>query len=163
MNQQIARLLNRAQHPAQGAIYQTTTQDVGYYAISAARTCLNLYLVSLRLPSSSRFGDLLPIISYLRASQGRRAVKIPTVGAHRGADRRDHWESLKNLSSRSIYSRRSKSSSRSWSKQIQASQQFATRLQVESDSETEPHATRRSRQSQVRFEMDERWTPGPTP
>ena len=32
----------------------------------------------LALPSSSRFGDLLPTISYLRASQGRRAVKIPT-------------------------------------------------------------------------------------
>ena len=47
--------------------------------IPAARTCLNLCLVSLRLPSSSRFGDLLPIISYLRASQGRRAVKIPTL------------------------------------------------------------------------------------
>ena len=53
--------------------------------------------MSLCLPSSSRFGDLLPIISYLRASQGRRAVKVPTVGAHRGADRRDHWESLKGL------------------------------------------------------------------
>ena len=26
-----------------------------------------------------------------------RAVKIPTVGAHRGADRRDHWESLNDL------------------------------------------------------------------
>ena len=68
-----------------------------YYAIPAARTCLNLCLVSLCLPSSSRFGDLLPTISYLRASQGRRAVKIPTVGVHRWADRRDHWESLKDL------------------------------------------------------------------
>ena len=65
--------------PAQGAIYQTTTKDVGYYAIPVARTCLNLCLVSLCLPSSSRFDDLLPTISYLRASQGRRAVKIPTA------------------------------------------------------------------------------------
>ena len=53
--------------------------------------------MSLRLPSSSRFGDLFPTISYLRASQGRRAVKVSTVGAHRGADRCDHWGSLKFL------------------------------------------------------------------
>ena len=75
----IARLLNRAQHPSAGRNISTTTQDIGYYAIPAARTCLNLCLVSLCLPSSSRFGDLLPTISYLRASQGRRAVKIPCI------------------------------------------------------------------------------------
>jgi len=68
--------------PAQGAVYQTTTHDVGYYTIPAARTCLNLCLVSMRLPSSFRFGNLLPTISYLRASQGRLTVKIPTRGPY---------------------------------------------------------------------------------
>ena len=46
--------------PTQGSIYQTTTQDVWYYTILPARTYPNLYLVSLRLPSSSRSVDLSP-------------------------------------------------------------------------------------------------------
>jgi len=72
--------------PVQGAIYQITTQDVGYYAILVVRTYLNLCLVSLCLPSNFRSGEL-PTISYLNESQGRPAVKTPTFGAHHGADR----------------------------------------------------------------------------
>ena len=34
-------------------------------------------------------------VPYLGVSLGRLAVKTPTVGAHHGADHRDHWESLK--------------------------------------------------------------------
>ena len=36
-------------------------------------------------------------ISYLEVSLGRLVVKTPTVGAHHGANRRDHWVSLKDL------------------------------------------------------------------
>jgi hypothetical protein len=37
------------------------------------------------------------IITYLRVSLGRLTVKTLTAGAHRGADRRDHWANLKDL------------------------------------------------------------------
>ena len=75
---------------AQGAIYQTTTQDVGYYAIMAAQTYLNLYFVFLHLPSSSRSDDLSQSNLLLRVFLGRPGVKTPTVGAHRGSDHCDH-------------------------------------------------------------------------
>ena len=60
-------------------MYQTTIHNVGYYAILAAWTCLNLCLVSLRLPSSSRSGDLSPNNHLPRASLGRPAIKTPVV------------------------------------------------------------------------------------
>jgi len=65
--------------PAQGAILQTTAQNIGYYAILAARTCLNLWLMSLRLASSSRFGDLSPNNLLPGASLGRTTVNQTTT------------------------------------------------------------------------------------
>ena len=136
----------------QSAIYQTTTQDIGYYAIPAVRICLNLCLVSLHLPSSSRFGNLLPTISYLGASQGRRAVKVPTVGAHRGADRRDHWESLKGLIIKNQSGQREASLRvKVLSRQIRLSAILSARLRWVRD---ELHATR-SRPSRATITMKE--------
>jgi hypothetical protein len=50
--------------------------------------------VHLQVPDS-----VIPhqIITYLRVSLGRPTVKIPTDGAHHGADHRDHWANLKDL------------------------------------------------------------------
>jgi hypothetical protein len=57
----LIRVANRQVNTqAQGAIFNTPKQDVGYYATVAAQTCLNLCLVSLRSPSSSRSGDPSP-------------------------------------------------------------------------------------------------------
>jgi len=81
----------------QGAIYHTNIQDAGYYTILAARTCPNLCLLSLRLPSSFRSGDLSPNNLLPGASPGRPTVKTPTAGVHRGTDHCDHWETLKDL------------------------------------------------------------------
>jgi hypothetical protein len=53
--------------------------------------------VSLRSPSSSDPAIPHQIITYLRVSLGRPTVKTPTAGAHRGADRPDHWANLKDL------------------------------------------------------------------
>ena len=79
-------------------VNQTTTQDVEYYTILTAWICLNLYLVSLRLHSSSRSGDLSPNNLLPRASLGNFAGKNMDSWRPPWDYRGDHWTSLKDFS-----------------------------------------------------------------